>query len=109
MHHHACTSHHLDHARFAHFFRAIGDETRQRILLLLQDKERCVSELVDEFDLSQPSISRHLSVLRHAGLVSSRRDGQQVVYSLAGEEMRDRCREFFCCFQECGCLFSEGE
>lgn len=97
----------LDYSRFADFFQAVSDETRQRILLLLEEKERCVSELVAEFNLSQPSVSRHLGVLKHAGLVSSRREGQQVYYSLNGDTIRDCCRDFFCCFEACVRFFGQ--
>lgn len=99
----------IDYSRFATFFQAISDPTRQKILLLLEKKERCVSELVAEFNLSQPSISRHLAVLRHAGLVSAQREGQQVYYSLNGDSIRDCCKDFFCCFEACDCFFGEAE
>jgi len=99
----------IDYSRFATFFQAISDQTRQRMLLLLEEKERCVNELVAEFNLSQPSISRHLAVLRHAGLVSARREGQQVYYCLNGDLIRDCCKDFFCCFEACDCFFERAE
>jgi len=99
----------LDFARFVAFFRAISDETRQRILLLLEERERCVSELVEEFDLSQPTISRHLAVLKNAGLVKSRREGQNVYYSLNEEWLRCCCADFFCCFSCCAPFFKKKE
>ena len=91
------------------FFQAVSDQTRQKILILLEERDRCVSELVAEFNLSQPSISRHLTVLRHAGLVSARREGQQVYYSLNGDSLRDCCKDFFCCFEACDCFFNSEE
>ncbi|MBI4300594.1 MAG: winged helix-turn-helix transcriptional regulator [Chloroflexi bacterium] len=82
-------------------FAALCDRTRQRILLLLDERERSVNELVQQFNLSQPTISRHLQVLRRAGLVKARREGQQVVYSIDGESMggclADFCSGFACC------------
>ena len=72
----------VDIGQMARSFRALADPTRQRILLLLQDRERCVGELVEEFNVSQPAISRHLAVLKNAGLVADRRQGQLVYYSL---------------------------
>ena len=99
----------IDFPRFSAFFQAMSDETRQRILLLLEEREMCVSELVAEFSLSQPSVSRHLAVLRHAGLVSARRRGQQVYYSLNGERMKDCCRGFFTYFEACACFFEEDD
>ena len=61
---------------------ALGDPTRQRMVELLADRDRSVSELVAEFDLSQPAISKHLRVLRDAGLVQVRGEAQRRVYSL---------------------------
>ena len=63
-------------------FAAIADPTRRRILELLADTDRSVNELVAEFSISQPAISRHLRVLREAGLVSRRGEGPKRVYRL---------------------------
>ncbi|NJN98130.1 MAG: winged helix-turn-helix transcriptional regulator [Anaerolineales bacterium] len=63
------------------FCKALGDETRQRILEILQSEgEKCVSDLVDAFKVSQPTISHHLNFLRQANLVTSRREGKQIYY-----------------------------
>jgi DNA-binding transcriptional ArsR family regulator len=62
--------------------RALGDPTRQRIVELLAEREREVGELVAEFAISQPAVSRHLRVLREAGLVESRPEAQRRLYSL---------------------------
>ena len=61
---------------------AIADPTRRRIVELLADRERTAGELVDEFDLSAPAISQHLNVLREAGLVVTRAEGQSRIQSL---------------------------
>lgn len=61
---------------------AIADPTRRRIVELLARGERTAGELVDEFDLSAPAISQHLNVLREAGLVVTRAEGQSRVQSL---------------------------
>ncbi len=61
---------------------ALADPTRRRILELLVDGEVTAGELSDEFDVSRPAVSRHLRVLREAGLVHSRVDGQRRVYTL---------------------------
>lgn len=63
-------------------FRALGDETRLRIVALLSHGELCVCHLEKALDLSQPNASRHLGVLKAAGVVDSRRDGTWVYYSL---------------------------
>ena len=74
------------------FCRTLADETRQRILKLLMGKrELNVSDIVEEFDVSQPTISHHLSILRQFGLVSSRKDGKQVFYSVDQERVTECC------------------
>jgi DNA-binding transcriptional ArsR family regulator len=61
---------------------AIADPTRRRIVELLAERERTAGELVDEFDLSAPAISQHLNVLRDAGLVTTRAEGQSRIQAL---------------------------
>ncbi len=61
---------------------AIADPTRRRIVELLAVRERTAGELVDEFDLSAPAISQHLNVLREAGLVKTRAEGQSRIQAL---------------------------
>lgn len=61
---------------------AISDPTRRRILELLRDGEVAAGDLAEEFSVSRPAVSRHLRVLREAGLVSSRVDGQRRLYAL---------------------------
>jgi DNA-binding transcriptional ArsR family regulator len=70
-------------------FAALADPTRRRVLDLLLRRERLAGELADAFPrLSQPAISRHLRVLREAGLVRVRRDEQRRVYSLRPAGLR---------------------
>ncbi|NLI14267.1 ArsR/SmtB family transcription factor [Pelotomaculum propionicicum] len=67
-------------------FRALADRTRIRIIrLLLHSSDACVSELMDALRLPQYSISRHLSILRHAGLVDERREGIWKYYYLVAK------------------------
>jgi DNA-binding transcriptional ArsR family regulator len=61
---------------------AIADPTRRRIVELLAQRERTAGELVEEFDMSAPAISQHLNVLREAGLVITRAEGQSRIQSL---------------------------
>jgi DNA-binding transcriptional ArsR family regulator len=63
-------------------FAALGDDTRLAIVTELAKGERAVGQLVGLFDVSQPAVSQHLKVLRDAGLVRMRPDGQRRVYSL---------------------------
>jgi DNA-binding transcriptional ArsR family regulator len=61
---------------------AIADPTRRRIVELLAVRERTAGELVKEFDMSAPAISQHLNVLREAGLVTTRSEGQSRIQAL---------------------------
>src|SRR5690349_2632106 len=67
-------------------FRALGDETRLRIVALLAHGELCVCHIEKALELSQPNVSRHLGILRMAGVVDARRDGTWVYYKLADQE-----------------------
>lgn len=67
-------------------FKCLADDTRTRItLLVVSEGELCVCELTAALDLSQPKISRHLALLRSAGLLMDRRQGQWVYYRLHPE------------------------
>lgn len=61
---------------------AIADPTRRRIVELLAERDRTAGELVEEFDMSAPAISQHLKVLRDAGLITTRAEGQSRIQSL---------------------------
>jgi ArsR family transcriptional regulator, arsenate/arsenite/antimonite-responsive transcriptional repressor len=63
-------------------FRALGDPTRREILRLLRDGPKTSGEIAEHFSSSWPTVSRHLAVLRDAGLILSERSGQQIVYEL---------------------------
>ena len=64
-------------------FKALADDTRLRILGLLQNGEICVCDIHGSLGLAQPTVSRHLAYLRRSGLVHGRKDGQWVHYRLA--------------------------
>lgn len=65
------------------FLKALADETRLHLVLLVaQHQELCVCDFVTQLNLSQPKISRHLALLRSAGILSDRRAGQWVYYRL---------------------------
>ena len=63
-------------------FKALSDKTRREILKLLNDKDMSAGEIAEHFDMSKPSISKHLDILREAELVSSEKKGQFVIYSI---------------------------
>jgi DNA-binding transcriptional ArsR family regulator len=69
-------------------FDVLAEPNRRRILDLLCTAERPVGELVEQLDLSQPAVSKHLRVLREAGLVEARVDAQHRVYRVRPEPMR---------------------
>jgi len=63
-------------------FKALADPTRREILRLLGRGEMTAGELADRFDMTKPSMSHHFSVLKEADLIRSRREGQQIWYSI---------------------------
>jgi len=69
-------------------FEVLAEESRRRILDLLAEEERPVGELVALLSLSQPAVSKHLKVLREAGLVQSRTDAQRRIYRVNPEPLR---------------------
>jgi DNA-binding transcriptional ArsR family regulator len=69
-------------------FNAIAEVQRRDILVYLAPQERHVSDIVAKFNLSQPSVSKHLKVLRHVGLVNVRRDGRQMFYRTDADAIR---------------------
>lgn len=73
------------------FCKALADETRQRILQMLLEREMCVSDIVDAFHISQPTISHHLDVLKRFGLVTSRKEGKQVFYTTNRDNVAACC------------------
>ncbi len=70
-------------------FKALSDPTRREILRLLTGGERSAGELAEHFDLAKPSVSHHFAVLKDAGLIWSRREGQQIYYSLNTTVVQD--------------------
>jgi ArsR family transcriptional regulator, arsenate/arsenite/antimonite-responsive transcriptional repressor len=63
-------------------FKALNDPTRRQILQLLQERDMTAGEIVERFNISGPSISHHLDLLKQAKLVIAEKDGQYVYYSL---------------------------
>lgn len=63
-------------------FKALNDQTRREILEMLRSGDKTAGEIADKFNISKPSISHHLDLLRQAGLVESVKEGQFIYYSL---------------------------
>ncbi|WP_370326115.1 ArsR/SmtB family transcription factor [Euzebya sp.] len=70
-------------------FDVLADASRRRILDLLRDGERPVSDLVEDLGLTQPTVSKHLRVLREAGFVTARPDAQRRLYRLRLRPLRE--------------------
>jgi DNA-binding transcriptional ArsR family regulator len=70
-------------------FEVLAEPNRRRILELLRERERPVGELVGALSVSQPAVSKHLRVLRDAGLVEARTDAQRRVYRVRTEPLRE--------------------
>ena len=79
----------LGMARELAVLEVLAEPTRRRILDAVRGGERSVAELVDAVGMHQPGVSRHLKVLRDAGLVEARRDGQRRLYRLRPEPLRE--------------------
>ncbi len=63
-------------------FKALNDETRREILRLLRNKEQTAGEIAAAFDLGKPTISHHLELLRKADLITARKNGQYIIYTI---------------------------
>jgi ArsR family transcriptional regulator len=73
------------------FAKALADKTRQKIMQLCCCRALSVSEIVEQLDVAQPTVSHHLAILRDAGLVNIRHDGKQTFYSLNQERVVTCC------------------
>jgi ArsR family transcriptional regulator len=70
-------------------FKALADPTRRTILHLLRHEEMTAGDLAGRFDMSKPTLSHHFNVLKEAGLVTSRREGQTIWYALNTTVLED--------------------
>ncbi|MCX7615234.1 MAG: metalloregulator ArsR/SmtB family transcription factor [Clostridiales bacterium] len=67
------------------YFKALADETRLEIIEMLKTGELCACKILENFDITQPTLSYHMKILQECGLVSGRRDGAWMRYSLNKE------------------------
>ena len=74
--------------QIAELFKAFGDPTRVQILSLLAQQERCVGDIAEAVELSQSAISHQLRILKQMHLIKYRRDGKNILYSLADDHVR---------------------
>ena len=76
------------------FFKAVADPTRVKIMMLLMKREMCVSDICQHFKMKQPSISHHLNILKNAKIVTDRKEGKEVYYSLNSCCIDSCCSDF---------------
>jgi len=89
----------MEQKQYTRYFKAFGDNSRFRIIQLLAAKEMSVNEIAEAIGLSQPTVSRHLAILREADVVNDRREGQQVFYSLNKNAVQTCCAGFCDCLE----------
>jgi ArsR family transcriptional regulator len=82
-----------DMRNLLNIFKALSDDTRLRILKLLEGGELCICKIMEVLDMKQSRISRHMGILKNAGLVTDRRDGKWVHYSLNPKPEDLCCKE----------------
>lgn len=75
------------------FFKALGNETRLRIVKYLLDNEHCACEFETMVDKDQTTISRHLKALTEAGILEKERDGKNIIYKIEDEDLKNTFRE----------------
>jgi len=88
----------IDEKLYSKLFKAFGDQSRLKIIAMLAAKEMTVNDIAKAVGLSQPTVSRHLSILKDADLVVDRRDKQRVFYILNKDSVMT------CCIGFCDCL-----
>jgi DNA-binding transcriptional ArsR family regulator len=76
----------------AEFFKTLGHPARIRVLELLAEREHAVGEMLPEVGIEPANLSQHLAVLRRAGLVTTRKEGSSVIYSLTSPEVAELLR-----------------
>lgn len=74
-------------AMYAQYMKALSDETRLKIFLMLSDGELCACKILEEFNITQPTLSYHMKMLCDSGLVKGRKDGIWMRYSINEEAL----------------------
>ncbi len=83
----------MDDKRVAVIFKAFCDENRIRIIKLLRSGEKCACKLLEEINVTQPTLSHHMKILCDSGIVVGRKDGKWTYYSISerGVEQAEEC------------------
>ena len=79
----------MEERKIAAIFKAFCDENRIRILKMLLNGERCACMLLDEMSISQPTLSHHMKILCDSGIVTGRKEGKWMHYSISPEGVRN--------------------
>ncbi len=87
----------MDSKRTAVMFKAFCDENRLQILELLRDGEKCACSLLEEMQITQPTLSHHMKILCDSGVVVGRKEGKWMHYSISKEGMKEikSCLDYF--------------
>ena len=79
----------MENKKMAAMFKAFGDENRIQILQLLKDGEKCACHLLEEMKITQPTLSHHMKLLCDAGIVTGRKEGKWMHYSISKKGLRE--------------------
>lgn len=79
----------MDNKKIALMFKAFCDENRIQIIALLQDGERCACRLLEEMNITQPTLSHHMKILCDSGVVVGRKEGKWMHYSISEEGLEN--------------------
>lgn len=79
----------MDNKRIASMFKAFCDENRLQILYLLRDGEKCACSILDEMQITQPTLSHHMKILCDSGVVVGRKEGKWMHYSISKKGLRE--------------------
>ncbi len=90
----------MDYRKTATMFKAFCDENRLQILTLLQGGEKCACKLLEEMQITQPTLSHHMKILCDAGVVVSRKEGKWMHYSISEEGIQN-VKEYLDTFAKC--------
>lgn len=75
----------MDNKKAAAMFKAFGDENRLQILQMLKHEEKCACKILEEMQISQPTLSHHMKILCDSGIVVGRKEGKWMHYSISSE------------------------
>jgi len=99
----------MDEMKTALIFKAFCDENRIRILKMLRSGEKCACKLLEELNVTQPTLSHHMKILCDSGVVIGRKEGKWMHYSISGEGAKvanDLLKELTS--DDCGCQKEKG-